>query len=72
MHTTHTQLLQSGLHSEDDVLKMSADSIKMVSSSTLFGDAKDIVIAHLGEFYKLTITKQKKLLLTKMKFDVER
>lgn len=36
-----------------------------VSSLTLFGDATEIAIRHEGTNYRLRITKQDKLLLTK-------
>ena len=39
---------------------------KQLNSEALFGDAKEILILHLGECYVLTITRQKKLLLTKV------
>jgi hemin uptake protein HemP len=42
-------------------------NIKKLSSEQLFGDAREVLILHLGESYMLTITKQKKLLLTKVK-----
>lgn len=44
-------------------------SMKRVQSKQLFGDAKEIFIAHFGDLYILTITKQKKLLLTKLRRD---
>jgi len=34
--------------------------------AALFGDSSTLFILHLGERYLLTITKQKKLLLTKV------
>ena len=40
--------------------------IKQLNTESLFGDAKEILILHLGECYVLTITRQKKLLLTKV------
>jgi len=49
----------------EQIIKVS--DIKQFSSEKLFGEAKEILILHLGESYMLTITKQKKLLLTKVK-----
>lgn len=46
--------------------------IQQLSSEALFGEAKAIVILHLGESYMLSITKQKKLLLTKVKHHLVR
>jgi hemin uptake protein HemP len=67
-------LIQSG--SEDvcksEELNKQVFQIEQVSSKTLFGEAKEIVITHLGESYMLTITKQKKLLLTKVKHHLVR
>jgi len=42
--------------------------IKKLNTQQLFGDSKEILIEHLGESYLLSITKQKKLLLTKCKY----
>ena len=42
--------------------------IKKLNTQQLFGDGKEILIEHLGESYLLSITKQKKLLLTKCKY----
>ncbi len=41
--------------------------IKKLNTQQLFGPNKEILIEHLGENYMLSITKQKKLLLTKCK-----
>jgi len=71
MHTTHKKLLEESILGKEHVVRMRASSSKKVSSSILFGGAKDIVIAHFGELYRLTITKQKKLLLTKVKSEDE-
>lgn len=54
---------------EGDAVTIKVSHVRRLSSNTLFGDAKEIVISHLGEAYMLTITKQKKLLLTKAKQD---
>lgn len=51
---------------------MNTKSLIQLSSKSLFGDAKEIVISHLGESYMLIITKQKKLLLTKVKHHLVR
>lgn len=40
-------------------------SIKCYQAKTLFADAREVVIEHLGEQYSLRMTKQGKLLLTK-------
>lgn len=66
-----------GIVSESEGLNMQASRfvqprIQQLSSEALFGDAKAIVILHLGESYMLTITKQKKLLLTKVKHHLVR
>ncbi len=37
---------------------MNIKSLIQLSSKSLLGDAKEIVISHLGESYLLTITKQ--------------
>lgn len=54
------------------VLRFVEPCIQQLSSEELFGDAKEIVILHLGESYMLSITKQKKLLLTKVKHHLVR
>ncbi len=41
--------------------------IKKLNTEKLFGKANEILIMHAGEHYLLTITKQKKLILTKAK-----
>jgi len=41
--------------------------IKKLETEKLFGEANEILIMHAGEHYMLTITKQKKLILTKAK-----
>ncbi len=41
--------------------------MKRVNTEQLFGESKEILIEHMGESYMLTITKHKKLLLTKNK-----
>ena len=38
---------------------------RTVDSQTLFGTASQVLIAHQGETYKLQITRQGKLILTK-------
>ncbi len=42
-------------------------SVKQLTTEKLFDNASEILILHAGENYLLTITKQKKLLLTKVK-----
>lgn len=39
--------------------------IPVISSSTLFNNRKEIIIQHSGEHYRLRITRQGKLILTK-------
>ena len=41
--------------------------LKRFSTGKLFGNATAVLISHLGDHYMLSITKQKKLLLTKIK-----
>jgi hemin uptake protein HemP len=41
--------------------------VKQLTTEKLFDNANEILILHAGENYLLTITKQKKLLLTKVK-----
>lgn len=41
--------------------------VKTLNTEKLFGKASEILISHAGECYMLSITKQKKLLLTKAK-----
>ena len=38
---------------------------RTIDSQTLFGTASQVLIAHQGETYKLQITRQGKLILTK-------
>lgn len=38
---------------------------RAMSAAQLFGGAKELVIDHLGEIYRLRITKNNKLILTK-------
>lgn len=38
---------------------------RSVTSDELMGDANELIIHHAGEEYRLTITKQAKLILTK-------
>lgn len=40
-------------------------SVKSISSAELFGDHREIVILHAGELYRLRITGNNKLILTK-------
>ncbi len=68
-NTTEKSTLDNSTISNCDGLEVRVENVKHLNSSTLFGDAKEIVIAHFGEIYMLTITKQKKLLLTKIKHD---
>lgn len=39
--------------------------VRTLDSQTLFGAASQVLIAHQGETYKLQITRQGKLILTK-------
>jgi hemin uptake protein HemP len=50
-------------HVEQDI---SVQQIRKINTEDLFGSANTVLIEHLGEHYQLTITKQKKLLLTKV------
>lgn len=38
---------------------------RSLSSEALFGGAREVMIYHLGEVYRLSITRQGKLILTK-------
>ena len=40
-------------------------ALRIFDSQTLFGTAHQVLIAHQGETYKLQITRQGKLILTK-------
>ena len=40
-------------------------AVRTIDSQTLFGAAHQVLIAHQGETYKLQITRQGKLILTK-------
>jgi hemin uptake protein HemP len=40
-------------------------AVRTIDSQTLFGAAQQVLIAHQGETYKLQITRQGKLILTK-------
>ncbi len=42
-----------------------AASLRTIDSQALFGEAKQVLIVHQGETYKLQITRQGKLILTK-------
>jgi hemin uptake protein HemP len=52
---------------EGDAVNVKFTYVRQLSSSALFGDSKEVVISHLGVNYSLAITKQKKLLLTKVR-----
>lgn len=39
--------------------------VPLIASQTLFGDCKALLIEHNGQQYRLQITKQNKLILTK-------
>lgn len=55
------------LVNEGDGGNVQSSSLRSVQSTTLFGAAKAVLIADLGEHYMLSLTKQNKLLLTKVK-----
>ncbi|RUT30389.1 hemin uptake protein HemP [Arsenicitalea aurantiaca] len=59
-----TEQSQKGLH---DALSSEppAHTPPMVSSETLFGMEREMVIVHKGSRYRLRITRQDKLILTK-------
>ncbi len=40
-------------------------AVRTIDSQTLFGAAQQVLIAHQGETYRLQITRQGKLILTK-------
>ena len=42
-----------------------ADELLVMESTRLFGANRVVVIKHQGEFYRLSVTKQGKLILTK-------
>jgi hemin uptake protein HemP len=42
-----------------------AATLRTIDSQALFGEAKQVLIVHQGETYKLQITRQGKLILTK-------
>jgi hemin uptake protein HemP len=44
---------------------VSLETIRIVDSDTLFAGAHEIVITHNGVLYRLRITRQDKLILTK-------
>lgn len=52
---------------EGDGINIKFTYVRQLSSRDLFGNSKEVVISHLGENYSLAITKQQKLLLTKVK-----
>jgi hemin uptake protein HemP len=52
---------------EGDAVNVKFSYLRQLSSSALFGNSKAVVISHLGENYSLAITKQQKLLLTKVR-----
>ena len=43
----------------------SASSPRVLDSVVLFGGTREVRIAHAGETYRLTVTRQGKLILTK-------
>ncbi len=43
----------------------SSDKVKLLQSHELFADAKEVVIEHDGELYRLRATRKGKLILTK-------
>lgn len=45
--------------------KESMATVRIVSSEVLFAGAKELVIRHRGEDYRLRLTSQEKLILTK-------
>ncbi len=45
--------------------RLISQTIPAVSAEFLFGGAKEILIRHLGEDYRLRITRHDKLILTK-------
>lgn len=45
--------------------KLAPQTVGAVSAELLFGGAKEILIRHLGENYRLRITRHDKLILTK-------
>ncbi|MFT7229380.1 MAG: hemin uptake protein HemP [Methylophilaceae bacterium] len=48
---------------------MNIPLLKELNTQEMIGDAKMIFILHLGQRYLLSVTKQQKLLLTKVKHD---
>ncbi|HEY0562235.1 MAG TPA: hemin uptake protein HemP [Methylophilus sp.] len=55
------------LVNEGSEVNMKMSHLRSLQSNSLFGDAKAVLISHLGERYMLSLTKQNKLLLTKVK-----
>lgn len=51
--------------STDRLRGLSGTSAKTISSAELFGNLREIVILHAGEEYRLRITSNGKLILTK-------
>lgn len=49
----------------NDTAKESVAAVRMVTSEVLFAGAKELVIRHRGEDYRLRLTSQEKLILTK-------
>lgn len=69
MHARSAIPFEDVVINSGDTQTMNMSHLRKMHSKQLFGDAKEIYIAHLGEVYMLTITKQNKLLLTKLKQD---
>ncbi|WP_319413153.1 hemin uptake protein HemP [uncultured Cohaesibacter sp.] len=44
---------------------LAPSQLPLVDSEILFGDSREIQISHRGEIYRLRITAQQKLILTK-------
>ena len=50
---------------EEPIAPAPAPPLVMLESSELLGDAREVVIRHGAEFYRLKLTRHGKLILTK-------
>lgn len=57
--------LQAGIESKTKTSNIKTSSIKTWSSKELFSGARELLIEHAGNEYRLRLTNQGKLILTK-------
>lgn len=62
MNKEHHELMDSALSAKQDITPALRPHLH---SAELFGTAREVVIEHAGEEYRLRLTRQGKLILTK-------